>query len=805
MNIIIPIGGTGKRFQKAGYKEYKPMITIGKKRILGYLLDFLEIYRRHGDDIYIIYHSLMKGFNDWISNDYPFIKLLEIEEPTRGPVETILLGLKKKMIQDKQTLILDCDTFYTCDILGMVRAQDKNGVFFFREEIKSDLFSYIEMIDGGQIIKIVEKNGISDYACTGAYFFKSSLELKNYCKMVIDLNINYNNEYYTSCLIDRMISDGNLFYGIELMDENNVVFLGTPEQTKRFCENLHLYCFDLDGTLVNTDEIYLNVWGQLLSKINVDLGFFKKYIQGNDDKTVLTRLNSMIDESDINKISKKKEELFRHYLDSNALHCIEGAREFIEFLYLNGNDIYIITNSNREAAEHILKHFDICKMVDGLIIGGECPKSKPHPDPYLEAINRSRFDKNKCFIFEDSKTGLLSANSVFPKCIIGIESSLTKAELACYGADITISDYKKVYSTIISHKTSKKVENLKHDIIKSLKFKGIKKIILTYSKLKGGYIADVIEVDLYFDDKIDKAVLKYESNYDTNLTKMAYRLNLFKREYYFYESVQKYIPLKTPLFKGLIYNEDLKPIGVLLDNLKNSTIQLKANIDNIDLTLKIIRQLASMHAKFWNKDLESLFPLLTKHNDERFDPFMSQFIKENWDKFEKSWSFLLNQKQIFIGRKIVENFGVIQSNLSKDNLTICHGDVKYGNILFERCNDSYEPIFIDWQYISIGKGIQDIIFLLIESYEMDVLNLYKEVFIQYYYCELIKNGVNYEFKDYQKDIKDAASFFPFFVAIWFGTTPRDELIDINFSYFFIQKYFKFIEYFYSSETPSIAF
>jgi thiamine kinase-like enzyme len=200
-----------------------------------------------------------------------------------------------------------------------------------------------------------------------------------------------------------------------------------------------------------------------------------------------------------------------------------------------------------------------------------------------------------------------------------------------------------------------------------------------------------------------------------------------------------------------------------------------------------------MHSKFWNKDLESLFPLLTRHNDSIFKPFMGEFIRENWNEFKNIWNFLLTDKQISIGQTIVDKFEYIQDQLSEENLTICHGDVKYGNILFESIYNTYEPIFIDWQYVAIGKGIQDIIFFLIESYEINVLKLYKDVFIQFYYSELIRFGVTYDFNIYKNDLKNAASFTPFFVAIWFGCTPKEDLIDMNFPYFYIQKYFTFLE------------
>jgi len=53
--------------------------------------------------------------------------------------------------------------------------------------------------------------------------------------------------------------------------------------------------------------------------------------------------------------------------------------------------------------------------------------------------------------------------------------------------------------------------------------------------------------------------------------------------------------------------------------------------------------------------------------------------------------------------------------------------------------------------------------------------------------------MNYSIDDYNKDFENAIYYFPFFVAIWFGTINDDELIDKNFPFFFIQKLFNFMK------------
>jgi hypothetical protein len=64
------------------------------------------------------------------------------------------------------------------------------------------------------------------------------------------------------------------------------------------------------------------------------------------------------------------------------------------------------------------------------------------------------------------------------------------------------------------------------------------------------------------------------------------------------------------------------------------------------------------------------------------------------------------------------------------------------------------------------------------------------LFKNYYYKKLLENGIcGYNYKEYESDLKDSIYYIPFFTAIWFGTTPSDELIDKNFPFFFIQKLF----------------
>ena len=257
MNIIIPLGGLGERFKKEGYIEPKPMIKILGKEMILYVVENLKLDK--DDIIHIIYNPELDkyGFGDLLDKTGININCIKLNKQTEGASETILIGLNtfNNTTLSKKCILLDCDTFYTVDILSMYRRQKNNMVFSFVDKQDKPIFSYVKLGDNNIITKIKEKKKISNYANTGCYCFESGHILKQYCENVILSNIRQNGEYYMSCVIDEMLKNEHKFYST-IIDENDFHCVGTPLQLKLYCINnvsksskLRL-CFDLDGTLV---------------------------------------------------------------------------------------------------------------------------------------------------------------------------------------------------------------------------------------------------------------------------------------------------------------------------------------------------------------------------------------------------------------------------------------------------------------------------------------------------------------------------------------------------------------------------
>jgi dTDP-glucose pyrophosphorylase len=158
MNIIIPLGGKGERFKNNGYLLPKPLIKVFDKEMIFYVLDNLKI--NLDDKIFIIYYNLEEyDFENIILKKYPFINFITLNKQTLGASETIMIGLEQiiKISTNKKCLLLDCDKFYTQDILLLYRDVNENAVFYTTNTEIKPIYSYIKLDEKLNIEQIIEK------------------------------------------------------------------------------------------------------------------------------------------------------------------------------------------------------------------------------------------------------------------------------------------------------------------------------------------------------------------------------------------------------------------------------------------------------------------------------------------------------------------------------------------------------------------------------------------------------------------------------------------------------------------------
>ncbi|KAK3246844.1 hypothetical protein CYMTET_43632 [Cymbomonas tetramitiformis] len=271
INVVIPMGGIGMRFQKEGYRLTKPMCNIVGRPMICWLLDNLVLHEE--DTIWV---AVMESMDDQfrvcgrLRNEYPKLdfRFVTLHFATRGAAETmyIILNAMPEHERKRRLISLDCDCFYFTDILTPFRnlPPQTSCSYYFEDHGPKPIFSYIILDDYKNIMTIREKEKVSSHANTGAYGFASGDTLLGFCRQVIDLPVGAigGGEYYISGIINKMLIAQERFTGIHVEDFHVV---GTPIQLEEFLTKVKTqpelvkhkarFCIDLDNTLLTLPTV----------------------------------------------------------------------------------------------------------------------------------------------------------------------------------------------------------------------------------------------------------------------------------------------------------------------------------------------------------------------------------------------------------------------------------------------------------------------------------------------------------------------------------------------------------------------
>ena len=602
--------------------------------------------------------------------------------------------------------------------------------------------------------------------------------------------------FYTSTVIQEMLNDDKQFRIFNILNKD-YFSLGTPEQIKQYEYPLLM---DLDGTLVNTDNIYVEVWEKILEGygLHISSSFFDNFIKGKSDITFLNYLIPKLTKEDIETISNLKDTMFvdkLNHQDSNIL--LDGVAEFFE---INKNrQIAIVTSCNRKSAEFILKKTRLDNYIQILIASEDSVNHKPNAEPYINAIKALNTRNDKCIIFEDSCSGYYSAKNaeVFKICLIENNNSSIDIKNA---DEFKIKDFKNFdidgllnsKNTNNNQNNSNNPNNINNHIdslYKVLKYLPIKNIKQNKTNLKTGYICDIKSYELQYNNNTFENIVLKISNFDNELSKTAVKLNMYKNETNFYNSISQSInEINIPKFYGKFeYNEK---DGIILENLHkyDGTFNIDLN-KNINLLLSVVNNIFKVHHKFHCETSNDIIDNMKNLPTINKISYYSELINSRFNKFIVKSNILLTPNNKRILTHIHNNFQQIIDESSTFPLTFCHGDLKSPNIFYK---DNTEPYFLDWQYVHLNKGVSDIVFLLVESinFEERIVN----IVINYYY-NLLKEKLSYSYDDYMKDLKNALCIFPFFVCVWFNSEDSDKLLDSVFPIRFLKNVLKYYDYF----------
>ncbi|XP_062145716.1 haloacid dehalogenase-like hydrolase domain-containing protein Sgpp isoform X2 [Alnus glutinosa] len=105
------------------------------------------------------------------------------------------------------------------------------------------------------------------------------------------------------------------------------------------------------------------------------------------------------------KFTDDKETMFRR-LAKEQLEPVSGIYKVKKWIEDRGLKRAAVTNAPRPNAELMISRLGLSDFFEAVILGSECDHAKPHPEPYLKALEILNVSKDHTFVFEDSVSGI---------------------------------------------------------------------------------------------------------------------------------------------------------------------------------------------------------------------------------------------------------------------------------------------------------------------------------------------------------------------------------------------------------------
>jgi glucose-1-phosphate thymidylyltransferase len=207
VKVVIPLAGKGTRLRPHTHVTPKPLLRVGDKPVMSYILDDL---RELGvNEAVIITGHLKERVEEYMTEEYPDFHAVYVEQKEqRGTADALILA--EPHVQEEM-LIIFVDTLFDADLSLVKRLpEDVAGVIWAKEVEDYQRFGVVVTDEDGFMQKIIEKpkEPISKLANIGLYYIRDWKLLFEGVHHVLESPPGPSGEYYLTDAFQYMVDQG---------------------------------------------------------------------------------------------------------------------------------------------------------------------------------------------------------------------------------------------------------------------------------------------------------------------------------------------------------------------------------------------------------------------------------------------------------------------------------------------------------------------------------------------------------------------------------------------------------------------
>jgi len=167
--------------------------------------------------------------------------------------------------------------------------------------------------------------------------------------------------------------------------------------------------WDMDGVLVDTEELHFQSWERTLSAYNIPFTreLFKETFGMNNWGTVKRLIGHDPEQEQYATISDQKELLFQQ-LSKGQVQPLPGVIELLQFFKSRNLKQAIASSAPQENIDVVVDELNIRGFFDAIVSGSKLT-GKPSPDVFIASAKAIGVSVQNCLVIEDSIPGVEGA------------------------------------------------------------------------------------------------------------------------------------------------------------------------------------------------------------------------------------------------------------------------------------------------------------------------------------------------------------------------------------------------------------
>jgi HAD superfamily hydrolase (TIGR01509 family) len=212
-------------------------------------------------------------------------------------------------------------------------------------------------------------------------------------------------------------------------------------------------CFDVDGTLSDTDDLYAQkvIW------------FFPKFLFRNPEHAARRFVmwaeapgNALLGLTDTIGLDDEIVAL----IDWMNRHRRMSAKKFLLIPGVDGMlarlkgkyPMAVVSARDEKGTMHFLEQFDLVKYFDAVVTGQSAEHTKPYPDPILFAAKKMNVKPEECLMIGDTTVDMRAGTSAGAQTVGVLCGFGEEPELLKFGADLILKNTSELADALLIKK-----------------------------------------------------------------------------------------------------------------------------------------------------------------------------------------------------------------------------------------------------------------------------------------------------------------------------------------------------------------